>query len=356
LENLRTELVAVDQAAANVDILVGDSNSLSDMEALAAQTDVIATTAGPFALHGSLLFEACAKQGTSYCDLTGEAKWVDLMASKHHAKAQETGARLVPGAGFDSVPSDLGTYLIVRRFQEQFGTSPTRVNMYVTGLKGGLQGGTLNTVLNEIENPTPKAPRDAANVAKGRTKLEWRKGIWYDSSIGRWTIPFFMASANQPIVRRSNAQLGYCDDMGYSESSALGFLSAVSQYVGYAIGLLCLLIPPTRSLLKRFVLPQSGQGPSRDAMIGGRYKYTFVASGGDHELKMDWAGRGDPGGIGTTIILGECAACLALEKDRLPSKGGVLTPVSAMADALWERLQKASWARDDSPAIAVNFK
>jgi short subunit dehydrogenase-like uncharacterized protein len=39
------------------------------------------------------------------------------------------------------------------------------------------------------------------------------------------------------------------------------------------------------------------------------------------------------------VLLGESALCLALDADRLPQGGGVLTPATAMGDVLMERLR-----------------
>ena len=50
----------------------------------------------------SLRFGACAAEGTDYCDLTGEAAWVERMAFEHHSAAVASGATLVPAAGLET--------------------------------------------------------------------------------------------------------------------------------------------------------------------------------------------------------------------------------------------------------------
>jgi short subunit dehydrogenase-like uncharacterized protein len=40
-------------------------------------------------------------------------------------------------------------------------------------------------------------------------------------------------------------------------------------------------------------------------------------------------------------MLGESALCLALDRDRLPDRAGVLTPATAMGTALADRLKTA---------------
>jgi len=51
--------------------------------------------------------------------------------------------------------------------------------------------------------------------------------------------------------------------------------------------------------------------------------------------------RGDPGYAATAVMLGESALCLALDRDRLPARAGVLTPATAMGATLADRLRAA---------------
>merc|ERR1712070_897031 len=111
LEAVRTKLAAIEPMAAQLPILIGDAQNLEHMMAIAEQTTCIASTAGPYAKYGTPLVEACARSGTHYCDLTGESNWHATMFNRFETIAQQTGARIVPQCGFDSVPSDVGSYL-----------------------------------------------------------------------------------------------------------------------------------------------------------------------------------------------------------------------------------------------------
>jgi short subunit dehydrogenase-like uncharacterized protein len=51
--------------------------------------------------------------------------------------------------------------------------------------------------------------------------------------------------------------------------------------------------------------------------------------------------QGDPGYAATSVMLGETALCLALDRDHLPDRAGVLTPATAMGAALAARLRSA---------------
>ena len=47
----------------------------------------------------------------------------------------------------------------------------------------------------------------------------------------------------------------------------------------------------------------------------------------------------DPGYGATAIMRGQSALCLALDRDRLPPRAGVLTPATAMGTILVDRLR-----------------
>ena len=93
-------------------LVVGDSHDPRALAELARRTRAVCSTVGPYALYGSELVAACADQGTHYCDLSGEVHWMRQMIDAHHARAAETGARIVHACGFESVPSDLGCYFL----------------------------------------------------------------------------------------------------------------------------------------------------------------------------------------------------------------------------------------------------
>lgn len=102
--------------AAQADIHVAAADDLAALDTLARSPAVVLSTAGPFDLCGSALVAACVKRGTHYVDITGETPWVQGLIARHHATATSTGTgtRIVPFCGFDSVPSDLGAWLLMQ--------------------------------------------------------------------------------------------------------------------------------------------------------------------------------------------------------------------------------------------------
>ncbi|KAH8092275.1 oxidoreductase [Aureococcus anophagefferens] len=71
----------------DADVIVADAADAADAAAPPGAT-VAASTAGPYAKFGSPLFGACAAGGTHYCDITGEAQWIALMAHEHDGAAK----------------------------------------------------------------------------------------------------------------------------------------------------------------------------------------------------------------------------------------------------------------------------
>ena len=69
------------------------------------EVDLVMHCAGPFSATSAPMVEACLRTGTHYLDITGEIEVFEAV----HARTQEakkSGSVLMPGVGFDVVPSD----------------------------------------------------------------------------------------------------------------------------------------------------------------------------------------------------------------------------------------------------------
>ena len=95
-------------------ILIADSTDQTALNAVAARTKVVISTAGPFSLHGSGLVAACASHGTHYCDITGEADWVRRMVLRYDDLARRSGSRIVHFCGHDCVPWDMSVLALAQ--------------------------------------------------------------------------------------------------------------------------------------------------------------------------------------------------------------------------------------------------
>lgn len=351
LERVRDELSALEPSAGKLPLLAADSLDRAAMEGLARRTRVVCTTVGPYARYGSALLGACAMQGTDYCDLTGEVPWVREMIDAHHARAAETGARIVPSCGFDSIPSDLGVLLLHEQLAARGGRL-AEAHLRVLGMKGAASGGTIASMLDTAErtreravrrvlaNPHALDPEGARRGPGPRDSLRPRR----DSETGRWLAPFIMASVNTRVVRRSNALLGdaYGREFRYDESMDVGaglpgLARAAATSTGMVLSMGALAFPPVRKLATRF-LPAPGEGPSREERESGFFDIELLGVGTAGErVRARVGARQDPGYGATAWMLGESALCLA--EDALPERGGLLTPASCMGMRLVERLR-----------------
>lgn len=352
-ERLEQVRAAVGAPAAG-DVLVADAGSAGALDALAARTRVLASTAGPFALHGTPVVEACVRARTHYVDITGETAWVRDLIAAHHERAAAEGTRIVPFCGFDSVPSDLGALLAVRRLREVHGAMCDEAWGYFR-VRGGFNGGTIATMLNMAATRRsgagdpflldPPAPHDARQHERSRDLRAPR----YVAALGGWTAPFVMAPTNTRVVRRSaalHAAWGEPYGPSFAYNEALRVASR-AQAGAVTLGLALLATTIRRPLGRRLVarlLPKPGEGPSAERIAGGWFTTDLVATGGGAQVRGRIRHQGDPGNHATVRYVCESALALALDGDALPggpARGGVLTPATALGDALVRRIQVA---------------
>ncbi|OYD70495.1 saccharopine dehydrogenase family protein [Rhodococcus sp. OK302] len=367
LEKLAEVRATLGAAAAELPLVIADADDPTALKVLAMRTRVVATTVGPYAKYGHALAHACAAAGTDYVDLTGEVLFHRDSIDANHDLAVSTGARIVHSCGFDSIPSDLGVHVLHKLVQADDAGEMTDTTLVVTSLRGGISGGTIDSVRNQIDvskddarlrklaaSPYSLSPDREREPDLGRqsdvTVVDGRK---ISPSLKGWKAPFFMASYNTRVVRRSNAlrDWAYGKKFKYSEVMSVGS-SVISPVVagGVALGLGALIaglaLPPTRFLLDK-VLPAPGEGPSEDAQKKGHFTldvFTVTTTGARYRSRV--RAQGDPGYSATAVMLGESALSLAVdsaEDTSLPKAAGVLTPSTALGDVLVERLRSAGF-------------
>ena len=96
----------------------------------------------------------------------------------------------------------------------------------------------------------------------------------------------------------------------------------------------------TRIILQKTVLPNPGQGPSKETREKGFFRLKLIGMLNGEKIGIQVSCNNDPGYSGTAQMISEAAICLAKDEEKLPLKYGILTPASAMGSILMERLQK----------------
>jgi short subunit dehydrogenase-like uncharacterized protein len=345
----RTKLESVNLAGA--DVLVVDAQDDNALDNLARQTRVVLSTAGPFGLYGTKLVAACVRNRTHYCDITGETPWIRQQIDRHHAQAAADGTRIVPGCGFDSIPSDFGAWLTSRYIRESLNAECMSVSAYFR-VGGGINGGTLASLFHMLETDQLVVSRDpflldpdpAAHSAEERRRNADPAGVRYDADFKKWVGPFLMGSINTRVVRRTQALLGIRFD--YQEYSKYGSSrTARTVLIGGKVFESIAASGFGRRILKR-LLPKPGEGPSEKVMDEGFFECELIATDQNgRRVRGVLKGQGDAGNRITVKCLCESAFLLvdiALGNTRVKpfAGGGVLTPVTGLGEDLVVRLAK----------------
>lgn len=356
----RLEAVAQGAPAVRLDL-----RDAAQVDGAVASARVVASTAGPFALIGDAVVDACVARGAHYVDITGETAWARRLIDRHHLRARAGGTRIVPFCGFDSVPADLAVLRLARAAAGGLADVTT-----VYRLRGGLNGGTLASALNLAESEERRALADPfllapdAQVDADERRRQWdpRRPLHMPST-GRWVAPFFMGPINRRVVMRSHALAALHPPPGPDgtplplDSYGAGFRYREYQAAGrggrlgasattLTLGLLeaALARSAGRALLRRLG-PKPGEGPSERARTQGRTRATTTARTEDgRALRLDLDAAGDPGNTVTVRILCEAALALCDPPAALglgaPDTGGVLTPALALGEHLLARLER----------------
>jgi short subunit dehydrogenase-like uncharacterized protein len=334
LASVRDEL----GAPADTPLVVTDSASAESLQALMAQTRLVLTTVGPYQLYGNELVAACAAAGVDYVDLCGEPAWMRHMIDAHEATAKASGARIVFSCGFDSIPFDLGVFMLQREMKARFGHPASRVRGRVRKLKGTFSGGTAASlqatmaasaadpkVLELLKNPFSLTPGfEGPRQPTGHKPME-------DEALGVWVAPFVMAAINTRNVHRSNflLQHAYGTDFVYDEMLVTG-PGAKGEAIANAVA-------GDKSMGSKEG-PKPGEGPSREEREAGSYDVLFLGEDGQgNTLRVGVKGDRDPGYGSTSKMIAEAAVCLLQEAAATP--GGIWTTAPAMGEPLIARLQ-----------------
>ena len=356
LERLRSSFKYIDSNSNKIPRLVVDSHDTNSLDKMTSISRLVISTVGPYLKFGEALVESCVKNGTHYCDLTGEVPFIRKSIDAFDIKAKKNNCRIVHSCGFDSVPSDIGVLLLQMDSLKRFDKPCDEVNLYVRSIRGGLSGGTIDSMISIfkymgsnpghrklLKSPFSLNPRESL---KNNTWQPILKSVKWDDDIQRWLCPFIMAGFNSRIVMRTNAitDYRYGIDFKYSEVSSYkkglsGFLKAVVMFIGLVLIQISLKVRPLLWFLRKFFLPSPGEGPSKEIRDNGFFKLDIIGSMDNiKKIRFTVTGEGDPGYSATSKMITESALSILLNQDRIPKVSGVLTPAAGIGVVLAERL------------------
>ncbi|KAI7886227.1 saccharopine dehydrogenase [Mucor mucedo] len=357
LEQVRDRLATIDPKLQNLDLLIADATQTTSLDTVLSQTRVVISTVGPFVKYGTPLVEACIRQGTHYVDTTGEYPWVKQLIDRLDKKAQEKQIMIVPTCGFDSIPSDLGVYMVSDYMHSKHNLAVTDVKMSLVHVKGGYSGGTVQSIVEIMTNKdiSGKDQMDpyllATRQGVDRPSLPM---IRRDRDFGdKWQAFFLMSAVNEKVVRRSwsiwaDRGQSYGNLFRYKETMTFDFLPALALtlilYTVVPLAALLFKVPFLANKMKS-MLPASGDGPDAEQRAKGCFEMQFIATAEtepyDKAVRVRGTVKGfrDPGYGDTCRMVAESALCIVKSLKDLPGNGGgILTPATAFGKVLLDRL------------------
>ena len=100
--------------------------------------------AGPFVHTFRRMAEACLVKRRHYLDISGEIAGFEALA-RMDEDAKRAGIMLLPGAGFDVVPTDCLAMHLKKRLP-----SATHLRLYIRGVRGGVSRGTARSAIENM--------------------------------------------------------------------------------------------------------------------------------------------------------------------------------------------------------------
>jgi saccharopine dehydrogenase (NAD+, L-lysine-forming) len=240
-----------------------------------AGVDVVAHCAGPFSATASRVVTACLQAGTHYLDITGEIDVFEAIYARS-GEAAEAGVVLLPGSGFDVVPSDCVAARLHEAMPEASaldlafrasgpvgpGTAKTALEGAGAGGKARVDGRIADVGLahKQVLAEFPSGPRTVTSIPWGDLASAYR-------STGIPNITTYTAVPGGAVLSRGQRYLGYLTPL-------LG--KPAVQQAG-------------RSLLER-LMPQGGGAETTEPARGSCEVWGQVSDSGGQRLAASLTG------------------------------------------------------------------
>jgi short subunit dehydrogenase-like uncharacterized protein len=150
-----------------------DLNDTTALLAALKEVKVLVNAAGPFQFTAKQMIEACLQTGTHYLDINGDIS-VFEMIKRYDNASKKAGIMLLPGAGFDVVPTDCIALQLKKLLPDT-----VSLKLAFATLGGGLSHGTATTMVTKLGQGG--ATRKDEKII---SKPLGQKGMWVDFSTG----------------------------------------------------------------------------------------------------------------------------------------------------------------------------
>lgn len=128
----------------NLPYRIIDLSDSTALEQALREVKVVVHAAGPFQATAKAMVEACLATGTHYLDINGDIAVFELIKS-YDAAARNSGIMLLPGTGFDVVPTDCLAHYLHTKMPDA-----TDLTLAFATLGGAVSHGTATTVATKL--------------------------------------------------------------------------------------------------------------------------------------------------------------------------------------------------------------
>jgi len=122
-----------------------DVNDTVALKNLLQKGSMVLHCGGPFIYTAKAMVDACLEAKIHYTDITGEYQVFEMLAEEYNEKAKQAGIMMMPGTGFDVVPSDC----LALHLKKKLPTA-THLQLAFAMSKGGLSRGTKKSMTEKL--------------------------------------------------------------------------------------------------------------------------------------------------------------------------------------------------------------
>jgi len=128
----------------NLEYRAFDLSETTKLDSALNEVEAILHCAGPFVLTFRQMAEACLRTKKHYVDISGEIVGFEALAEMNE-QAKQAGIMLLPGGGFDVVPTDCLAAHLKQRLP-----SATHLRLFLRGVGAGISRGTAKSAIENM--------------------------------------------------------------------------------------------------------------------------------------------------------------------------------------------------------------
>ncbi|XP_062560537.1 saccharopine dehydrogenase-like oxidoreductase [Armigeres subalbatus] len=339
--------------------VVADVKDPDSLKKMAEQCRIVVNCCGPYRFYGEPVVKACIEAGTHHVDVSGEPQYMERMQLQYNEQAQEKGVYVVSACGFDSIPADLGTVFLEKKFDGTVNSVETFLETSSSKSDGGavLHYGTWESAIYGLAHANElrglRSQLFQSRLPNFQPRLKDRPLLHKNKLVNnRWCLPF--PGSDRSVVMRSQRYFYDNDKKRPIQMKAYVSFGSIFQVlavilVGAVFGIMARFKLGRQLLLKYPKLFSGGfvshEGPSEEMMKSTEFTMYFNGEGWNRDedqlepsdqfkvppnkkLKVKVSGT-NPGYGATCVALILSATTILKQSDKMPSTGGVFAPGAA---------------------------